>query len=310
MEKLNGRGFTAPAVLFLGDTDLPPSYNSTTLTPPTQEMVWPRSLLISERLLSHYTTCTRASSLFCLLPDDPDRHLIGVTCKTWSCSFCSRMKIRRLAALTKLAGPNRLLTLTIDPKLYASPRQAFESTASFVPELIRYLRKKFGEVEYMRVTEVTKSGFPHYHLLVRSGFLPHAVVKKEWESLTCAKIVDLRQVRESFGAYSYLVKYLTKMHKLDWTERHVSYSRSFFPKDAMTPPPKVGYIDLQRDKLHPYAFLCRWYRGIPVTQIGPHHWRLNVDMSDAPSEIDYETLGVHTICDDDSPKLELTQKEF
>jgi len=289
---------------------MPPSYNSTHLKPPTQEVVWPRSLLISERLLSCYDTCPRASSLFALLPDDENRHLIGVTCKTWSCSFCSRMKIRRLAALTKLSSPNRLLTLTIDPKLYASPRQAFEATSSFVSELIKVLRKRFGEVEYLRVTEVTKAGFPHYHLLVRSGFLPHGVVKSEWEKLTRAKIVDLRQVKESFGAYAYLVKYLTKMHVLEWTERHVSYSRKFFPAEAMKPPEKVGYIDLQRDPLHPFAYLSKWYRSKNVTQVGAHHWILNCDPSVDPSEIDYATLKVHPLKDDSSPSIPITQKEF
>jgi hypothetical protein len=244
------------------------------------------------------------------MPDDPDKHLIGITCKTWSCSFCSRMKIRRLAALTKLAGPNRLLTLTVNPKLYSSPRQAFEATASFVPELMKVLRKRFGEVEYLRVTEVTKNGFPHYHLLLRSAFIPQPVVKKEWEKLTRATIVDLRQVKESFGAYSYLVKYLTKMHKLEWTERHVSYSRSFFQKESMKPLPPAGYVNMTRDPLHPYAYLARWYEGLPVQQIGPHHWLLNVASHDKPREIDYETLKVHPLKDDQIENPVPKQQEF
>jgi hypothetical protein len=165
------------------------------------------------------------------------------------------------------------LTLTVDPKCFPDgPRSAFESTASFVPELIRALRLRFGPVEYLRVTELHKSGFPHYHLLVRSAFLPHAVVKNLWNKYTGATIVDLKPVNASFRAYTYLTKYLTKMHKLDWTERHVSYSRNFFPPTKKPDTPDLG--DFHRYNDHPFVWLAEHCPDQVITQLASLTWLL------------------------------------
>jgi hypothetical protein len=118
---------------------------------------------------------------------------------------------------------------------------------------------KYGEVEYLRVTEVTKKGWPHYHLLLRSGFLPHKVVKTLWAELTGATIVDLRQVKKSFSAYQYLVKYLSKLHRLEWTERHVSVSKNFAPKVEWAPDnpielaPRPHFATVAPRRLHTLA---------------------------------------------------------
>jgi hypothetical protein len=155
-----------------------------------------------------------------------------------------------------------------------------------VTELIRCLRKRFGEIEYLRVTEVTKSGFPHYHLLVRSAFIPQPVVKAEWSRLTKATIVDLRQVHQNFGAFSYLVKYLTKMHKLEWTERHVSYSRGFFPAAEPKTKDTTPFLTMKKNRFHPHDLLVQWFDGRSLTQIGPMHWLLDSDpSSDLPLSV-------------------------
>jgi hypothetical protein len=65
--------------------------------------------------------------------------------------------------------------------------------------------------------------------MLRAGFLPQKVVSAEWARLTGAKIVDIREVKQFFNSFQYLVKYLTKLHRIDWTDRHVTYSRFFFP---------------------------------------------------------------------------------
>ena len=193
-------------------------------------------LLISMALLESAAYCPHSRTWSASVVNSIDHLYCCVECKKWSCPSCARAKIRRLAALTLLAQPNRLLTLTIDPAKHANPRDAFLTTSAQVSELVRVLRKRFGPVEYLRVTEVTKQGWPHYHLLVRSAFLPHEVVKREWQKLTGAYIVDLRKVTKTFSAYTYLVKYLAKMHKLDWTDRHVSTSKAFFPAAATSAP--------------------------------------------------------------------------
>lgn len=180
---------------------------------------------------------------------------ILLPCNQWSCRKCAELKVKRIAFRTNHAKPNRLLTLTIDPEKYSTPREAFEDTSPKVSVLIRQLRPRFGEIEYLRVTELTVAGWPHYHLLVRSGYLPHPVVRDRWEKLTGATIVDLRQVHNRFRTYTYLVKYLTKMHDLDWTKRHMSHSRKFFPPEETQTGQGDELYETQLEHLHPFHYL-------------------------------------------------------
>jgi hypothetical protein len=255
--------------------------NSTDVQPPRQSSIYPTAYLVGPADLTRPNICPAAKSLLYRIVGGDGQYLVGLTCKRWGCRYCAQQKIRKLSWLTSGAKPTRLLTLTVDPKLYSSPREAFDRTRAFVPELIRALRVRFGEIEYMRVTELTKAGYPHYHLLIRSGFLPHAVVKKLWEAYTGATIVDLRQVTDRFGAYNYLTKYLTKLHKIEWTERHVSYSKSFFqedPKNTWTP---AETADPVRDNRHPLEYLEEHFLNSTIVQEAPMRWLL----SDAPASL-------------------------
>ena len=243
--------------------------NSTPGVKPCQQSIYPAPFLVCPANLMIEGTCAHAKTWTGRIVGGDGVLICGVCCKRWSCRPCAAAKIKKLAVLCRLAGPNRLLTLTVDPKNYQSPRHAFEATAAFVPELIRTLRKRFGQVEYLRVTELHKSGYPHYHLLVKSSFLPHAVVKNEWHRLTNNQIVDLRQVDGSFQSYTYLTKYLSKLHRLEWTDRHVSYSKNFFPPAAIA---KTAGSDLADGKLHnehPFGYLARFLMGWTLTQTAP-----------------------------------------
>lgn len=210
-------------------------------------------------LAAWMNTCPTATTAIARSPELNAWIIWPVKCRRWSCPFCARQKISILARRTGLAKPNRLLTLTVDPALHADPRAAFDATRRKVPELIKSLRIKFSPVDYLRVTEITKKGWPHFHLLMRSPYIPHACVKKRWQELTGATIVDLRQVKSTFNAYFYLVKYLSKLHNLGWTERHVSFTRSFFPEEP--PPPKLDFTweHVQHEGLHPVTWLSKYY---------------------------------------------------
>lgn len=207
----------------------------------------PTTLLITPgvNLTTHLATCPHAQTLSGYRGDPPLEHIMPLPCKQWSCRYCAQRKIRTLAAKTREAMPNRLCTLTVDPKLYADPRAAFDATRDKIPRLIDQLRKRFGDLQYLRITELTNSGWPHYHLLIRSGYLPHQVIKSAWHDLTGAIIVDIRQVPKTWSAVSYLTKYLTKLHRIEWTERHVSYSRNFFPHPPEPDQPSLDLSGIQ-----------------------------------------------------------------
>jgi len=229
----------------------------------------PNTFLVTSaaQIRNDTAVCPNAQSLVAYCPDFHADVLISLNCKQWSCRTCAENKIRRLSALTRDAKPNRLLTLTVDPARWETPRHAFDGTRRQIPTLFAGLRKRFGDIQYLRVTELTKKGWPHYHFLLRSNFLPQPVVRNAWQELTGATIVDLRQVKQSFRAYGYLVKYLSKLHKIEWTERHVSYSRTFF-KEPVTP--KATGLNLLEATLleqHPSSFLAEHYAGERITQV-------------------------------------------
>ena len=215
----------------------------------------------------YFDTCPQARTLSAYSLAHNAYVLFDLPCQTWSCRYCAENKIKKLAAITMLAAPNRLLTLTINPSLFLSPKEAWEKTRKQVPVLIRRLRKKFGEVEYLRVTEVTQRGWPHYHLLVRSGYLPHSVVKSYWNEQTGAWIVDLRQVKKTFSAYKYLVKYLSKLHDLQWTERHVSMSRGFAPKTDKHHDDQLQLAETDFHQQHPAYHVAEFYKGCQLRRL-------------------------------------------
>lgn len=237
-----------------------------------QSQTYPFPLKIEPLDLRHHPICPSATSTVMDGPDPEDFHLFATTCKRWSCSYCARRKISQLAVWTAAACPTRLLTLTVDPALWPTPKAAWEGTASKVAELIRKLRPRFGEIEYLRVVELHKSGYPHYHMLVRSGFLPHACVKDTWASLTGATYVDLRPVDKNWRAYWYLTKYLAKMHNKLWTDRHVSYSRKFFPPKVQKQERDDSLKLRGRYDDHPYRWLADRQWGNRVSVLAPHHY--------------------------------------
>lgn len=239
--------------------------------PPSPLQVAPRSWIV-EPNIDYRTWLGTCPSAQTLLADDPThqtRWVIPLLCKQWSCRFCAAWKCRRLAARTRDAKPSRMLTLTVDTKLWKSPREAFDGTRRHLSTLFKTLRQRFGEIEYLRVTELTRNGWPHYHLLVRSGFLPQKVIANEWQRLTGASIVDIRPVDKRWSAYTYLLKYLCKLSNLGWTDRHVSTSRKFFPPE---PEKRPSFFQIERSEnlaMHPATYLSRHAAGSFVVRLTP-----------------------------------------
>ncbi len=200
---------------------------------------------------NNLNTCPNAMSLQAFSPSLNATVIRALPCNQWSCRWCIRIKKGRIIRKVTDARPNRLLTLTVDPKLYSDPRDAFDQTRRQLPRLFTTLRKTYDSIEYFRVVEVTRAGWPHYHCCVRSGYLPHFQVKAAWEQLTGATIVDLRQIKRTSQAITYVTKYLHKLSNIPWTARHMSYSRKFFHKDPEKPPADHDYKNIHVVKAHP-----------------------------------------------------------
>jgi hypothetical protein len=178
--------------------------------------------------------------------------VVSVGCKRWSCPFCGRNRIISLAKRVEAAKPNRLVTLTTNPAHWDNPRHAFDGTRRSLGAFCRTMRAR-GEWEQLRVLEVTKKGWPHYHLMVRSPYVPHAIIRDRWAELTSAKIVDVRQVKKRDNVYWYLVKYLAKQDYCEFTTRRLSWSKNFFPPKEKRET--LGLIGIEREACNLHTWL-------------------------------------------------------
>lgn len=239
---------------------IPPPAASTWLTP-------------SPASFRNFSCCPSATTLIVRSPITESLVLWPVTCKRWGCSFCANKKIRRLAHLVHNANPNRWIRLGVNPALYETPEEAWRKTTTKVPELCRKLKKNHGECEYLRVCELHNGttryteldspgaalGFPHYHALLRSDYIPQKELSHLWGNLTGAPVVWIAKVDKSFNSFRYLMKYLTKLHRLEWTDRHVSYSRHFFRPEDMEKVARAVSDVVQRIPIHPWKYLTDKY---------------------------------------------------
>lgn len=241
--------------------------HSMTAPDPRQPLVQTIRVENQQDLWSWLSICPHSQTMVADCKQAQRQLIFALPCNQWSCRHCAIRKTKRLAFKTEKAKPNRLLTLTVDPKLHANPRAAFDETRRKIPDFIKCLRRDYGEVEYLRVTEVTRKGWPHYHFLLRSAFIPHAKARDYWTYFSGATIVDLRQVKDTFRCYNYLVKYLTKMHHIEWTGRHVSYSRGFFLDDDDNPfKPRVLSNHMIYNQ-HPCTYFMNYPPGTELTRL-------------------------------------------
>jgi len=282
--------------------------NDTLETASSQQGFTPKKVLCDPAELKLNPTCRWATSWTGQHPVTGRWHLFGSTCKRWGCPYCANVKIKRLAWLTNAAKPNRALTLTCKTDTGMTPREAFEFLAPKVPEFVREMRKRFGSLEYLRVTEAGKADFPHFHLLVRSDFLPHKVMKATWKALTGNYIIYVQQVTDTFRSYFYLTKYLSKMSQMTWTDRHVSYSRGFFPEELLEKKTRVDYEHISKSHRHPIRVLAENYPGDTVEDLGNMVWELPYESVCSVCQVDPKTLGLPD--DQDGPWAKRTQAEL
>ena len=268
-----------------------------------------------------YTFCRWAKTVTGFDVNSEKFVVVAVTCKRWGCPYCATRKIKRLAWMSRNATPNRLVTTTVSSKRYGNGKAAWDATSKAFPELIRYLRQTFGDTEYLRVLELQENGMPHFHCMLRSPFIPQGPVVHEWRRLIGQPTdagdkgdrpkewagVNVKKIDDTFRTFRYLVKYLTKLHKIPWTDRHVSYSRNFFrPEDKE----EVAYAKLdsieQHDQ-HPWIFLKERYDWDTVTVLGDGKWELDAEIQEPQHTVDPTSLGLPKKTPDE-PKLPIEQR--
>jgi len=199
--------------------------------------------------------------------------VIANVCGRWGSPICGRKKVQHYARMVADAEPNKLITLTCNPSRYKTPREAYDETRRKIPALSARIRRLYGEFEFFRILEITKKGWPHYHLITRSEYIPQAVLSDLWRELVGAPIVDVRKMDRKTNEYWYVVKYLAKQRYIPWTDRRASWTKKFFPKTKFDGGTTLDVAIMHFRNAHP-ADHIRWcFEGSTFERISDSCWK-------------------------------------
>ncbi len=135
--------------------------------------------------------------------------VIPLFCQSWGCPRCGLRKGRQWVKRISSQKIERFITLTCKTTRFANPQVAFVI-------LKRWMRRKYGKFEYVLVLEVTKNGWPHFHLACKGSYIPWKWLSVQWESLGIGFIVHISQVRSARQCARYVGKYLVKGARRTW----------------------------------------------------------------------------------------------
>jgi hypothetical protein len=131
-------------------------------------------------------------------------------------SYIKKLK-RRLKSLKDLSMDNGIfLTLTTGPRLFASLLDAYQGLMKNFHKLMMFLKKRLGNLRYISVIELTKSGLPHLHVVILgiNYLIPQDELSQIWSKYGQGIIVDIRRIGKGFRGYNvfkYVLKYLVKV---------------------------------------------------------------------------------------------------
>lgn len=153
--------------------------------------------------------CGRGS-LVARSPDGEQIIIVPFFCKSWKCKPCAVRLTERWRARIHLAHPERFITLTWDVRNEQDPVEAYSTMKEQFPKLVRLIRKRFGQFEYVLIWEWTLRGYPHIHILQKGCYLPQKWLSKAWSHLGCGEVVFIKDVSSAKHINKYITKYLTK----------------------------------------------------------------------------------------------------
>jgi hypothetical protein len=105
------------------------------------------------------------------------------------------------------------IELTIDPKNFWHLNSEFRLLLKGWNRLRSWLRRRYGDFEFLRVLEIQKSGRPHLHVLISGiNYVPQEDLSKIWQKYGLGEVVYIRSVynRENVRATAYVLKYVNK----------------------------------------------------------------------------------------------------
>lgn len=192
---------------------------------------------------------------------DSEATLFPYKCKCWHCATCARRLRGKLIGFAKKGRANRFITLTVRPSAFETPEEAAHALVSAWRRAREMLKRYHGHkaIEFLAVFEEHKSGWPHLHILCRSGFIAQKWLSKYMGERIDSPVVDIRKVRRAADAAAYVAKYIAKAParisgtKRWWSSAHWAERP---PKPARDPGARWLIIE------NPAAWLRSWFPEI------------------------------------------------
>jgi hypothetical protein len=129
--------------------------------------------------------------------------------------------------------------------------------------------------------EECTDGYPHFHLLLRCGFIDRNKIVAIWRRLTEAYIVDIRVAHG--GSVAYVAKYINKArdHTGQFSRQRISVSRGFWQHE---PQETLAITQTSREHPIPYANCNLTNRAITRQSVGYYHLDEREPGDEWPSE--------------------------
>lgn len=156
---------------------------------------------------------------------------VSLRCRSWACESCGVRRRRELIAYAERARPQRLVTLTVNPRIGISPADRASRLARAWRLVVARAKRQLGigKIEYLAVFEATKRGEPHLHILVKSAFISQKWLSAQMQDILQSPIVDIRRIDTTRNVARYIAKYIGKQpHRFACCKRYWS-TRAFGP---------------------------------------------------------------------------------
>ena len=120
----------------------------------------------------------------------------SLKCKAWTCPDCVDYRKRRMMAEACGGIPNTFITLTSRKTTKQTPSEAAKRLAHAwrllrLRIMRRYHRKN---LPFYAVFEKTKAGWPHLHILARTGWISQRFMSTVMAELIDSPHVDIRRI--------------------------------------------------------------------------------------------------------------------
>lgn len=155
--------------------------------------------------------------------------------------------------------PSTMLTLTVNPKAFASEAQAAEALVVGFRRMREAIKERgwSEKFPFMAFFERHKSGWPHLHILCRVPFISQRWISAYFDRRISSPIVDIRRIKGRRQAAAYTAKYLAKdPHRYEGRKRQWR-NQSYIGRQDRRPPSEYPW---QMCLLNPQDYEARMIR--------------------------------------------------